>query len=627
MLKKIILCVIVCFAFGFTFELSVTNILPVFIGILFLFAASHCNFKKYNRKDLISIALFSAVFTVFLTFAQIENILRFKSNIMCLGSAGISVIGLYAFFFVFIERIVDGLRNDSLVIGTKKNRYKPVYIFIGAFVALVLFWGCSFLISFPGLVSVDSLENLEQAVGTRPMDVLFPFYMTLYLRFCWNVGILIWGSGNAGIALYCVTQMLVLALVVAYLIYRLYKCNIKFSLCVAVLFYFVLVPYHAHSSITLLKDIPYAIGTLLFMLLMWEFYTFNVSTNKVKRIFKYGLFILAGILMAVSRANGYYVFLFCLPFAIYLFAKKDKKIMLVLFLTLFSVMLVRGPVFDFIITRNNQYIGEKDYPVFDVRYKNAESVSKNEEEEENEMQTVSVSASQTNNASAEYGATGIFIVTAQQLGRVAVDRELTQAEYERLNSVINVEGMKEKYREDIVTGAMNQITNWNTKEYLSVWLEFGLKYPYTYFIAWRDQTDGYWNPEIMSGGMELEFFEKNPEVYADSVFPQRVVEIRNRINEIIMYDIPVVSILWCNGFIVWLTFFAIALTVIKRNIRTALIYAPLIGLWGTLLVANPCDGQFRYIYSFFLCLPLSLLIPFVKGQGEEKNDEHLLHQQ
>jgi len=572
-------------------------------------------YKSRPVSERIVVNLLAVVLTMFYILSEIELILKYNGLFMCAISFVLSSVSIFLLLRALIDRLMQYLADDSVLISKTANKYKPRYVFVSVFVVLFAVWMITFLILYPGIFGVDSVENLEQAIGTRNMDVLFPFYMTLYLRLCWNTGIVLFGSGNAGVAIYALTQMFVLALVVSYMIYRLYKCNVKLPICLTVLLYFVLIPYHAQSSIMILKDTPYAIGTLLFMQLLWEYYVFGESQNKYKKIIKLIALISGGILMALSRANGFASLLFCMPFLLFVFYKKDRKIAGYILATFVMVLLVRGPVFDYIITQNNRNVIGEEAPVYDVRYE--EVIAEDSSLEVQSKETVTA----VSNASASYEASGVFIVTAQQLGRVVVDRELSAEEYERLSTVINVEEMKETYTPYVTTASNRQINNWDKKQYLSVWLEFGLKYPYSYFVAWRDQTSGYWDPIFYSGGVDLKFGDRNPEVYPDSIMPSKITDLYYKVNEMLATRVPVVTLLWCNGFMLWITFFAIALTAIKRNYFSMVFYTPLIGLWLTLLIANPCNGSFRYFYSFYLCLPLTLIIPFVRGHHERLEEK------
>lgn len=620
MYKNVLKSLVVLFTFSVALELpdrntsglAVGSIVPVLLAALYAMLLKSDNGMKRSRKDTICINLLSIVFTLFYVLSHIEILFAYDGLFICLGVFIISLCGLFLFFRELIGNIVSFAQNDNLVVNESANRYKPIYVLGVVFALLLMTWGITFAILYPGIFGVDSLENLEQALGIRGMDVLFPFYMTLFLRFCWNIGITLFGSGNVGMAIYCLTQMIVMALVVAYLVYRIYKCNVKMPFCVAILLYFILIPYHAQSSIMVFKDPLYAVGTLLFMLLMWEYYVFGEPQGRYKRIMKVVFFVLGGSVMALSRANGFAAFLFCLPFALLVFYKRQKRIALYVLLTFVTILFMRGPVFDFIISKNNQIVDGKGTPVYDVRYE--ELVAEEESRDGGEETPTQVAVS---NASASYEASGVFIITAQQLGRVVADRELSREEYDRLSTVINVDEMKKTYNKYIVTAAMNQINTQDTKHYLKVWLEFGLKYPYSYFIAWRDQTSGYWDPVLSSGGHDFTFWDENPEVYADSVFTERVAEEYCIFNELLPTRNPIIALLWSNGFMLWVTFLAIVLAVIKRNYASMVFYTPLIGLWLTLLVANPCNASFRYFYSFYLCLPLILIIPFVRGQHEK----------
>ena len=623
----ILKCLFVCFSIGFSFDLPRTNMDGLFVGNMFpVICAILYGFllvrKRENEKfvliEKICINGLGILFALFWVLSQIEVVMRFDSMLMCLLSFGISSIGIFLFCKIIIENIVWGLSSDDLIVNANGNIAKPIYTFVGTLVILLLSWGISFLVLYPGIFGVDSLENLEQAIGTRNMDVLFPFYMTLFLRFCWNTGLTLWGSGNAGIALYAAIQLVVMATVVSYMIFRIYKCNVKLPICIIMLLYFIILPYHAQCSVMIFKDTPYAIGTLLVMQLLWEYYVFGESDKRYQRIAKAIVLIMACILMAMSRANGFYVFVLCVPFFLLVFYKKSKKVVLYVLMAVTAVIVVRGPLFDYIITVNNELVKGPEVPVYDIRYRNMD-VEISGELESDILATKGSTMTTVSNASASYGASGVFIITAQQLGRVAVDRELSDEEYKKLSTVINVEEMKETYNPYIVTNAMNQINNYNTSEYLKVWIEFGFKYPYSYFMAWKDQTSGYWDPLISSGGNDLDFCEKNKELYADGKMPDFVEKLYYKWNDTFPRQMPVVALLWSNGFLLWVTLGAVALTIIKRNISSSVFYLPLIGLWLTLLVGNPCNASFRYFYSFYLCLPLTLIIPFIKGKHEDDN--------
>jgi len=225
--------------------------------------------------------------------------------------------------------------------------------------------------------------------------------------------------------------------------------------------------------------------------------------------------------------------------------------------------------------------------------------------------------SDVTNATSTHAQVGPYILTLQQLARVVVDRPgLPKEELDEIGRVFDTTKIVEKYNPYRADPAINL---WNREleigEYLGIWLKYAVKYPYSYLLAWRDSTYGYWYPDIQYWVYSDEIRENDMGIYKDSVLDEETwIEMQEFENK--YKRIPVYGLLWSIGFIVWLTFLSMGITVVRKGWKKCIIYMPLIGIWVTLLIASPVHAEFRYIYAFFLCLPLTLLLPFVASGNE-----------
>lgn len=630
-MMKIVQFFIVCASIICVYDCSTASILPLIVGGMYGFMIYYNRDITYTLKEKMCIGVLSFFFSVCMVLGRFEVVFSHKSPLVNLMVVFISVAGLTLLFQEMLLRVVYFLRDDSLIINKNVGKYSPKRIFIYAFIGILAAWGISYAIAYPGNITWDSSESIEQALGVSKIDVSYPLFMIYWLRFCLNVGYTLGGTYNLGVAFYLISQMVVFALAVSYVIYRLYKLNVKIGICFIIFLFYAVMPYNANYSHTLLKDVPFTICTLVFVQFIWEYYCFNEPVNIYAKWGKLLIFIISGVGMALSRTNGYYAFLFFLPFGLFLFFKRHKKICIAFILMFICIRMIQGPVFNYFAGKNNELVAACEYPPYDVRYKNVQEVQQSEavpaENVSVENVTVEVTVQENTtqapkeivkeNATDSYSSTGFYIMTIQQLGRVVVDRELSQDEYEELSVFFDVERMREDYKKHNVNKALALVDRSDTEGYLNTWLKYAFRYPYTYIIAWRDQTYGYWYPDIQYGTIYSGVSGEAEDVYADSLFPDSIVELRLKIDDAYT-RIPVYGLFWSIGFVVWLTFFGIALTIIKQSLKNALIYIPLIGVWLTLLVATPVYAEFRYIYPFFICLPLSMIIPFIKDTREEQ---------
>lgn len=598
LMDTVIVCFTICLAFGMR---TSSPLYLAFGGMYFILSSKEVCLEKNERYIAL---LISAMFSLFTTMGNIDTILDVDflpwpiTVLLCL-------YGFYLCFKLFITYIIVHVRQLNFVeLDRESSNKKNKLVFVISLICLVLVWGLGLLISYPGNTTKDSNVYFDMVLGNRDMwGAISPIYI-LSIRYVWNIGLAIFGNVNAGLAMFSFLQIIVLAVTVSFLIYRLYSFGVKKPICLVVWLFYAIVPYNVQLPHTIWRDIPFSVAAFIIGVIIWDLYMNRDLKTQMAELLELLILVVAIIVLCIMKGNGLFAYIFFMPFGIALFLKKNKKVVLSLLIAFVLARIVQGPVSDKIMTDNIIWMNEMK----------AEATSGDETMVSEVAQVV-----QVENATDSYNASGIYIITAQQLARVAVDRtDLTDEEYERLNEVIDIEYIRKKYNPNVSDRAMAAVNgNISSKEYLKEWAYFGLKYPVQYVLAYKDQTIGYWYPDVQSWVYDDVIRENDFGLYKDSILPDTVREKWTALEKIYL-EVPLYGLLWSIGFIVWITLLSMSITYIKKGIKEVFLYCPILGVWATLLVAAPAYAEFRYIYSMFLYLPLSILIPFI-GECKESN--------
>lgn len=598
---KLVQAVIVSMTVCITFNLTTSNVLYLLVGGLYLICEKH-SVELEKKEKWISI-LTSILFSTFMVGGNIEAILAVEFLLAWPVTVLVCVCGFYLCFSILISHLLVYLRNVEVVETVDGNtKRRVVIIFLISFISLMLVWGVGWLISYPANTTRDSNGIINTALGNMDMNAAVPVVYVLAVRFLWNVGYSLFGTGNASLALCSLVQVIMVAGIVSYLMCRLYSYHVKKWICVVVWAFYAFVPYNVQLPHTIWKDIPFSASVFLFSILVWELYLEKYQQNKVVHYIKLLFLIMAAIGVCLLRNNGLFAYIFFLPFGILVFWKKRKSVVLSLIVAFGLVRIIQGPVYDRIMTENYALVHK-------------------EEIAQAQEGTNTGHAVQITNATDSYNSSGFYIVTIQQLARVAVERQdLSAEDYMRLNSVINIEEVRETYDpycRDAAGWAMNHSIS--TSDYMREWIYFGLKYPIQYVLAYKDQTFGYWYPDIQYWVYTDQIRENDLGLYKDSILSDDQ-RYEMMLFEELYKEIPIYGFLWSIGFVAWIMLSCMGITFIKKDLKAIVLHFPVLGVWGTLLVATPVYAEFRYIYAMFLCLPLSILIPFI---SEKKENESL----
>ena len=263
-----------------------------------------------------------------------------------------------------------------------------------------------------------------------------------------------------------------------------------------------------------------------------------------------------------------YMFLFVMTMLIF---KKYLKQFIIAFLIIFGVyFFVKGPIFNYY------------------------SISKS--------------------GSAEY-----IGIPLQQIGRMAYKQvDFTDEELVLLNKVMSVESIAKSYNpktsDDIKFNSDYNANEFdkNKLKYFKLWLQLVIKHPSIAVEAYATSTLGYWYPGVEYWSVLNYVSDNEFNIYSDPKCNDFVSKI---IKEFEKKTIPILNIEWSIGLCFWTILVFSIITFRKRGKQYLYPYIPIIGIWITMMVASPVYSEFRYVYGAFTCLPLLLMVPYIKIKG------------
>lgn len=432
----------------------------------------------------------------------------------------------------------------------------PLYCFLGC----LLCWLPYFLYQYPGIMSPDPINQLEQALGLVPYSNHHPFAHTMLIKLFYQIGMLFTNDMIVAISFYTFFQMCFLAFSVYYFIKTLHMLCIRNEVLIIITLFYALVPYNAVFSIAIFKDVPFAAATLLFACSI---------LRMAKRISPAALavFICSGIMICLFRTNGWYGFLLCLPFLFFFYRKQIRVMYPALAGILLAALLVKYPVMNALDVTQPDLIEALCIPL-------------------------------------------------QQISAVICnDRELSGEQLELVENVIDLTYIKELYvphyadnMKELVRAGNQDYLSAHKWEFFKLWIDLGCRYPADYLEAYIKQTDGFWYPDSFYKVAEIEGISPN---YLDlSCTPLIRGPIIVKVKEIALKlgnMLPIYSLIWSMGTVFWFFLFCIGNAFVRNERAKLVYYLPNFALYLTLFIATPIADDFRYAYFMVFGLPFYLI--------------------
>lgn len=429
---------------------------------------------------------------------------------------------------------------------------------------LLIMWLPVFLSIFPGAFAYDAPTEWEQFVSGQ-ITTHHPVMHTLLIGACLEGANALFGSYNAGIAIYTVLQMVAMAAVFSYTISFMKRYRVPVLMRGFALLFFGVSPVVHLFVVSSTKDTLFTGAFLLFLLSLIDFgcHREEFAEKKTRQV----LFVLSAIGTMFLRNNGLYIVLAVLVVML-ICGKGVRKKMLVLFCFIGVFYAVfTGPV----------------YKVLGVE---------------------------------KGGIQEMFSVPLQQMARTYMHEATTlKAEdvamlealipKEDLNSYLPTlaDNVKRNFRQEVFEG--------NKIGYLKLWIKWGVEHPVTYITSFLINTSDFWYPFAIVDGYDPG--RESIDYFRYSVgYPGKRVEMLPQIHE--MYralsedrsasEIPGIFLLISPGWYLLLTLYFCAAFWNRRRkeylpVCVALAVSEITVLLGPI-------AQVRYVLILFFAFPLLL---------------------
>lgn len=489
------------------------------------------------------------------TYLNLNQLFDFKS----LAVNMIISIGHFVILYISIKLLYNFLDNYDFPKPKNLIKHGKVMFFISWLIIFVAYIPY-FLTYYPGNLTPDSIDQIGQALGINELNNHHPVLHTFTIAFPMLLGKL-FNNYNLGVSIFSVLQMLCVSGIFAFALYYMRKKNLPLFIRLISLLFYAFYPIHALYSITMWKDIPFALIMLLLTIIITEMITkkdvfFNSKLNSF-------LLIVIMLLLALFRNNGIYILILSFPLFIVFFKKHYKNILLI-FVTVFILyMLWKCAIFRIF-----------NIPDGSIR----EALS----------------------------------VPLQQIARTVRDHEdeLTLSQKNELSNFFSNSDIGNLYiptLSDPVKATFNdEYFKDNKINFIKVWISLFFKHPLTYIESFLCNSYGYWYPEaynwtVAKGITADGYIVENLDLHTSSKINIKLDFYREK------REIPMFSMIYSIGFAFWLALVSLTYCIYTKKYNLVLVFIPILGLWLTNL-ASPVFCEFRYIYSLFTCLPILLSV-------------------
>jgi hypothetical protein len=234
-------------------------------------------------------------------------------------------------YTLFAALVILGNYSSSARVEKAKSRW------ILHMAPMLLIWGFSLLIFWPGIMSTDAVTQWAMGVTGKYNDWQSAFHALIL------AGLMrIWHEP----AFVALIQIFFFALAVAWGLRTLEHHGVPRGFLWGISFIFALLPTNMLLSITLWKDIPYAIAFLWLTGVVM-----NIALSQgdwLKRPGNWIILVISAFLVSIFRQNGAAVSLITLISLLIIYQNHWKFISLSLVTTIFLFILVKGPLYSLI---------------------------------------------------------------------------------------------------------------------------------------------------------------------------------------------------------------------------------------------------------------------------------------
>lgn len=517
---------------------------------LFYFYRKVFELIKSAKGGLVMSLALSALASAFLIFKLRGVMSTIYLPVMFLSLA----ILMFSVTFYLISRINQTTFVDAKVDKINKKKAFFVYMLI-----IMLAWIPFFIVFFPGIMSIDSIDQWGQALGLFPLNNHHPVVHTMLIRFS------TWISGDKSPWAYSLFQFLTMSASMSFVCVWLRLKGLKKYFVWVVLAFFALHPINPFYAITMWKDVLFSGAVMLFTVAIAE-----VVLSRGKSIAKPSyswLLMLSGICVANLRNNGTLVALLAV-ILVFVFINANRRRMAIITVAILSSVVIKSLL-----------LSSFNIPESSIR----ESLA----------------------------------IPIQQISRtVVVGGRISSSDAVLIQNVLPFDEIKSEYVENTVDPVKfspkfnaQQLAD-NKLAYFGLWLRLLIDNPSTYVRAYLEETRGYWDPLDYNWGIFFGGIDNN------DVGLNNLPQFAQQRDAMIQYTEKVhvllpLRYLWSGAVYGYIMILMLAIMVFvrkRKNWLYLLAAAPFMLNWLTLMVATPTATNVRYIYCSFLVFPIIIFL-------------------
>lgn len=443
--------------------------------------------------------------------------------------------------------------------------------FLLVWLVIFIAWIPYLLKYYPGIITPDSFDQICQGLGLTQLTNHHPVTHTAFIAVFMNIGKAV-GNYNLGVALYSIFQMLILSSSFSFGIYYMAKKNIDCRWRIISLLFLALYPVNGMYSITMWKDIPFAVCMLIFVIMLYEIVSSKGNFFDSKKNIL--LFVLSMISVILFRNNGIYVVVLTLPIILLAYRKYYKKITGIFLFILCAYAIWKGPVFNVL------------------------GVEKGSSRE-------------------------ALSIPLQQFARIVKEHsdELTDEEKENIHKYLKTRDLDELYdprlSDNVKATFDDEYFKKDKKTFITTWAKLCFKYPKTAVESLLCNSYGYWYPEFQYWVVARSTVNSDNDGKIVLPIEQQSLLENARWNNYDSFiekrNIPIISMLFSIGFVFWLVVVSFGYVIYKKEYKKLLIFVPVLVLWLTCL-ASPVSGEYRYMYAMFAMIPILIGISLINNK-------------
>ncbi len=474
-------------------------------------------------------------------------------------------VGLFLLFRCAIALLLQRWMHVSLCTQPgETGRLSARRVFFISFAVCMAIYFIFLLNQYPGSMESDHMRQLKSVLEAR-FDNRNPLVNSLLVLGCVRLAQALGGSMNAGLFVYSIVQMTLMAAVFAFGVSLTARAGFPRRFTVLTLLFYALAPYNIFYSYGMWKDSFFAAWLLLTVFQAWSVLMKQKAGERVVP-FDWAALVFAALMASLSRNSGWSALLVWIPFLLLLTGDKALRRGMTLAVGggVALALMVMGPF----------------YSACGVD-RTADSVT-------------------------------VSCIPLQQIGAVLVhDKALTPEQQTLIEDVVSIDEVRTQF-DPVCADPMKDLLyenigalNANLGAYARLWVELGVKYPMTYLRAYLAQVRMYIDPGVSSETAYKWIYPNDFGIVRDpKLLPSADFGYYEN-----WLELPALNLLKRPGAVLWSIVLLWQLCALRGNRRMRLFYIPFLAVFGGLFLTVPV-ALFRYVYSVAACIPFLFLWPF-----------------